>query len=74
MKTRLSAYGTFSLFNEILNKSCYNPMNNKNYNYNNYRKRISTFFRRVDLKGENAVGYYRVSFKGNSKKWNRKFL
>ena len=68
MKTRLSAYGTFSLFNEILNKSCYNPMNNKNYNYNNYRKRISTFFRRVDLKGENAVGYYRVSFKGNSKK------
>lgn len=68
MKTRLSAYGTFSLFNEILNKSCYNPMNNKNYNYNNYRKRISTFFKRVDLKGENAVGYYRVSFKGNSKK------
>ena len=65
MKTRLSAYGTFSLFNEILNKSCYNPMNNKNYNY---RKRISTFFKRVDLKGENAVGYYRVSFKGNSKK------
>ena len=65
MKTRLSAYGTFSLFNEILNKSCYNPMNNKN---NNYRKRISTFFKRVDLKGENAVGYYRVSFKGNSKK------
>ena len=55
-------------FNEILNKSCYNPMNNKNYNYNNYRKRISTFFKRVDLKGENAVGYYRVSFKGNSKK------
>lgn len=68
MKTRLSAYCTFSLFNEILNKSCYNPMNNKNYNYNNYRKRISTFFKRVDLKGENAVGYYRVSFKGNSKK------
>ena len=68
MKTRLSAYGTFSLFNEILNKSCYNPMNNKNYNYNNYRKRISTFLKRVDLKGENAVGYYRVSFKGNSKK------
>ena len=68
MKTRLSAYGTFSLFNEILNKSCSNPMNNKNYNYNNYRKRISTFFKRVDLKGENAVGYYRVSFKGNSKK------
>ena len=68
MKTRLSAYVTFSLFNEILNKSCYNPMNNKNYNYNNYRKRISTFFKRVDLKGENAVGYYRVSFKGNSKK------
>ena len=68
MKTRLSAYGTFSLFNEILNKSCYNPMHNKNYNYNNYRKRISTFFKRVDLKGENAVGYYRVSFKGNSKK------
>ena len=68
MKTRLSAYGTFSLFNEILNKSCYNPMNNKNYNYNNYRKRISTFFKRGDLKGENAVGYYRVSFKGNSKK------
>ena len=68
MKTRLSAYGTFTLFNEILNKSCYNPMNNKNYNYNNYRKRISTFFKRVDLKGENAVGYYRVSFKGNSKK------
>ena len=68
MKTRLSAYGTFSFFNEILNKSCYNPMNNKNYNYNNYRKRISTFFKRVDLKGENAVGYYRVSFKGNSKK------
>ena len=68
MKTRLSAYGTFSLFNEILNKSCYNPMNNKNYNYNNYRKRISTFFKRIDLKGENAVGYYSVSFKGNSKK------
>ena len=68
MKTRLSAYGTFSLFNEILNKSCYNPMNNKNYNYNNYRKRISTFFKRVDLKGENAVGYYRVSFKGKTKK------
>ena len=37
MKTRLSAYGTFSLINEILNKSCYNPMNNKNYNYNNYK-------------------------------------
>lgn len=68
MKTRLSAYSTFSLFNEILNKSCYNPMNNKNYNYNNYIKRISTFFKRVDLKGESAVGYYRVSFKGNSKK------
>ena len=68
MKTRLSAYGTFSLFNEIINKSCYIPWHNKNYNYNNYRKRISTFFKRVDLNGENAVGYYRVSFKGNSKK------
>lgn len=64
MKTKLSAYGTFSLFSDILNGK-YNIMNNKKFNY---RKRITTFFKRVDLSGENAVGYYQVRFQGDAKK------